>query len=350
MNYPSPNLSSKGRGKNYSQYQSATTHGGLFDFSYRGKIEVHGKNRVSFLHRMLTQDIESLKPGEGCHSCFLTAQAKIITDMNVLIFDQHILITVEPDYTQKTISALEKFVITEDVAFKNGTDEIAALAVFGPAAETLLQQMLAESSGGECVGFALPMRHFFHAAAKFEGEPIEMVRIPFYGTKGWVLLVPMVQKEKIWGSLILMGKALEITAIDHEIKEVLRIEAGIPACGVDFTEENLLLETGLESRAVSFTKGCYPGQEIVARMDSRAKFAKKLTGILVLDSGIPKSGERIEKAGKEIGKITSVCFSPKLNSPLALGYINRSERIINAEVEIVSGGKKLKARLLELPI
>ncbi len=320
------------------QYENVIKHGGLFDFSYRGKIEVTGKDRVSFLHRMLTNDIQSLAPGQGCYACFLTAQAKVITDMNVLIFENHVLISVEAGFAPKIIERLNKFVVMDDVNFLDQTNELAAFAIFGNKAEIALASLFPI--------ILLPNRHFSHGPAHLNAVSIEIVRVPFYGTKGWVLLVPSAQKETMWTLLIEAGKKHSIAPIDTETKEILRIEEGIPACGIDFTEENLLLETGLESRAVSFTKGCYPGQEIVARMDSRWKFAKKLVRLVLESDSIPKPGDLIEKDGKGIGKITSAAFSPKLKKPIALGFIARDYFQNDQEVEMVSSAQKVKAHLL----
>lgn len=319
-------------------YNLAVKNGGIFDFSYRGKIHVAGKDRVSFLHRMLTNDIQSLKPGQGCYSCLLTSQAKIITDMNVLIFENHVLISVESDYLAKTVQTLEKFIIADDVTLKNVTDEITAFAVFGNNSESTLSELIKNSE--------LPNRHFDHTTVLFNQKPIEAVRIPFYGTRGWVLLVPSKEKESIWKSLLVIGKSKSVFPINQELKETLRIEGGIPACGIDFTEENLLLETGLESRAVSFTKGCYPGQEIVARMDSRGKFAKKLARIVIDSDIVPKPGEILTKDGKEIGKITSAVFSPKFQKPIALGYIARDYFKKEEVLQITIGAQKHEAHLL----
>lgn len=321
-----------------SQYQNAKRYGGIFDFSYRGKIEVVGNDRKSFLHRMLTHDIASLFPGQGCYAALLTAQSKIITDLNVFLYENHILLTVEPDCTQKTINTLQKFVVMDDVGFKDRTDHMAAIAVFGECAESIVRQLMPQTD--------LPNRLFFHRPASINQCLSEIVRIPFYGMNAWVFLVSLDDKQKVYEVLLRTAQNESVLPISKETKEILRIEAGVPTCGIDFSEEHLLLETGIESRAVSFAKGCYPGQELVARMDSRAKFAKKLALLEISGALIPKTGDGIRKDSKEVGKITSACFSPSQNHVIAIGIVARDALMNGAQVEVARESQLIPAKIL----
>ncbi|MBI4388022.1 MAG: hypothetical protein HY582_03155, partial [Candidatus Omnitrophica bacterium] len=212
---------------------------------------------------------------------------------------------------------------------KNVTRDFFEIEIRGPQTEILIRKLSTNT----------PKHPFTHFKINIKGAEQE---------KRFWILGKTSDREKIIALLTSEGEKLGVVWINSEVNEILRVESGIPKCGVDFNEETLLLETNLAGRTVSFTKGCYPGQEIVARMDSRKKSAKKLVWLRMVGEQIPKPGDPVQKDGKPIGKITSAIYSPKFSSPLALGYIASDFLIPNAEFEIKSANCSLHAQAVPL--
>jgi len=294
--------------------------GALIDFGFREKIKVTGKDRVSFLHRMLTNDIQNLPAGKGCFACLLTPQAKVIADMLVYVFPEYIVLDTMPGLSNKIINALSKFVIMDDVKLEDITKQLCDFVILGPNAETFIHSL---TNGSH------PKENLANQETKIKTLDVQIIYLDLFGTKAWAILSDKKNEQALRSLLETSG----LNFIGMETIEILRVESGMPFFGVDFNEEIIVLEAGLD-HTISFTKGCYPGQEIVARMDSRAKFAKKLTQIAIHGDQVPKSGDKITKNGKEIGKVTSAVYSPKLGQPLALGFIARDFLTPKNEVEI----------------
>ncbi|PIQ85547.1 MAG: hypothetical protein COV74_08635 [Candidatus Omnitrophica bacterium CG11_big_fil_rev_8_21_14_0_20_45_26] len=319
------------------QYDNTAKHGAIFDVSARGKIELSGEDAVSFLHRMITNDIEHLGAGSGCYACFLTNQAKVIADMNVFVLEKTVWLDVEPGYRTKAIQALEKFVLMDNVKIEDKTEAFSSRLLFGPKAQVFLQ-MMTKTTG-------YPDQPFRHLCSKIKDMGCHIICLPVFGSRGWLLVFPKESSDSFHQMLAQAAASFDIQPMPGEIAEILRVENGVPRFGVDFDETTIVMEAGIEDRAISFDKGCYPGQELVARMDSRVKFAKKLTMLVLNDEQIPRANDPIQKEGKHIGRITSAVFSPKLMKPVALGFVMRDYLINGNEVEIISDGKPCRAKL-----
>ncbi len=321
------------------QYEAATKFGAIIDMSARGKIDISGKDRVDFIHRMVTNDVKNLAPGTGCYACLLNAQAKVISDMNVWMTESKIVLGVEPGFAAKTIEALEKFIVTDDVALKDTTNELIGFGVIGPAAEKLI---------GSITSSGYPTKSYHHRPVKVESMEAYVMCLPIFGKKSWYIAAPPQDKQKLHGILLDEGSGIGMIAIDRLTEEILRIESGTPLYGVDVTEEILLPEVPqMMSRAVSFTKGCFPGQEIVARMDSRQKFAKQFVIIQIEANEVPHTESSIKKEGKEIGWITSACFSPRSSKALALGFVKSELCSAGTSLELVWNNRTAPASVIE---
>lgn len=322
------------------QYKSAKSNGAIIDLSNRALIEVNGKDAVSFLHRMLTNDIKNIKSGSGCYACLLNAQAKIIADMNVFVENERTWLAMESSITEKVIGVLEKFTVTDDVTFTNQSKELSILAILGPKAEDAVKTLFNSD---------YPKEIFSHGPSKAKDFDCRIFCISLFGFKTWCIVIPSQEKSKALEKIKSAAQPLGISQIESEIIQILRVESGTPRYGIDLTEDIILPEVKLiEPKAVSFTKGCYPGQEIVARIDSRGKFAKQLTGIIVAGDKIPNLGDKIQKSGKEIGRITSAVFSPALSKPLALGFVASDYLQVGTEIEI--GEPLISASIIKLPL
>jgi len=283
----------------------------------RGRVVVSGADRASFLHALFTNDITSLGPGRGCYTAYLTAQGRMIADAHVYELGDVILMTLPRDVTDAVVARLDQSIFSEDVQLGNVTETFDAIAVAGPEAATVVQAAL-QSISADALR-ALPEHG--NVRTGFDGSPAIATRIADDGLDGYEVYV-----ERGRGSALLAAlERLNVPALDAEAADALRIEAGAPAFHRDMDEETIPLEAGIESRAISFTKGCYVGQEVIVRVLHRGhgRVVRKLVGLRVNGSQVPAPGSPITAADREIGRVTSAAFSPALEAPIALGYVHR---------------------------
>jgi folate-binding protein YgfZ len=183
---------------------------------------------------------------------------------------------------------------------------------------------------------------------RVDRSAICVVNATHTGEAGFDLIIPKADLESIARRLTESGKKFSAAWIGEEAQNILRVEAGIPRYGVDFGEDNLLLEVGID-HAVSFSKGCYLGQEVVERIRSRGHVNKKLSGLLLDSEEAVKSGDSIQADGKDIGYVTSSVISPRLKRPIALGYVHKEFWTPGTEVFIQSRGPQTRATVTALP-
>ena len=314
---------------------------GILDLSHRGKIEVSGKDRVSFLHRVLSNDIQSLGLGTGAYAMLLNAQGRILADVNVFVFANTLLLDTEGGLQKKIVEALEKLHVTEEVGFRDMTDEWILVSLQGPKAQALVTTFIH--------GPVTLLDEFNHTNVTILDTPATLIRRSVTGEKGFHLLIPKERGEPIVKRILEIGKMYGIRPVGSSAYEILRIEAGIPRYGIDMDENVMLPETGLEGIAASETKGCYPGQEVVARIKTYGGLLRKLSGLVFDKGALPKTGEKVFKDREEIGFITSACHSPTLGKGLALAYLKKG--YFNQEIQalINSTSQAIPAKVISLP-
>ena len=313
---------------------------GILDLSCRGKIEVTGKDRVSFLHRVLSQDIQTLGLGAGAYAALLNAQGRILADMNVFVFANRILLDTEVGLEKKIIAALEKLHVTEDVELGDATGRWILISLQGPKTEALLAALIH--------GSVVVNREFYHTNFTLLDTPATLIRRSVTGEKGFHLLIPKENGEPIVKRILEVGKPYGIRPVGSGAFEILRIEAGIPRYGIDMDETVTLPETGLEGIVASEAKGCYPGQEVVARIKTYGGLNRRLSGLLFDKSYLPRTGDKVTKDGQEIGFVTSACHSPTLGKGVAFAYLQKGNFSDGLEVSIVSA-PPIPARTTPLP-
>jgi folate-binding protein YgfZ len=322
-----------------AEYAAARNAAGIFDFSFRVRFAARGPDRVGFLHNMLSNDVKSLGPGQGMYATLLDVKGHILADLRVYSEPDQILLETDADLIEKTVKTLERYIIMDDVTLERLN--WYGLAVQGPRSHALLESSL---------GGAPPsLPEFGHFRSDLSGLPLHVVRLSSTGEEGYELWAPWENdpgKTKVmWETLLAKAAGLGAVPCGTEALEILRIEAGIPRYGPDFGEDTLPLEAGLLS-ALSFTKGCYPGQEIVERTRSRGHVNWRLVGVAV-EGGLPPSlGEKLVSGGREVGEATSACFSPLLNRAIALAYVRREVSEPGSRLTFASGAA---AEVHELP-
>jgi folate-binding protein YgfZ len=278
---------------------------------------VSGTDRATYLQGLLTNDIVALKPGEGCYSAYLTAQGRMIADLFVYELGDVILLTVGGDIKATVLARLDQFIFSEDVALGDVTDTFAQYAVIGPDAAAVVAGVL--DDGSVEVLSALPEHGNLRTTAT--GHPVIVVRVTDTGEPGFDLFVERAQGEVMFERLQAAGAA----TLDAETADAVRIESGVPVFHRDMDEETIPLEAGIEGRAISLTKGCYVGQEVIIRVLHRGhgRVARRLVGLQITGDVVPPPAAVIRSADREIGHVTSATMSPALGRVIALAYVQR---------------------------
>jgi folate-binding protein YgfZ len=305
----------------------------------RSAIGLSGNDRASYLQGLLTNDIQSLQAGTGCYSAWLTPQGRMITDMHVLEGDGTLLLDVPRDLLDSVISRLDQFLFGEDVQLQSLADSLAAVWVHGPQAARVLEAVLDAKSLDAWEAYR-------HERLAFEGSPVVVARIDQLGVPGYCVYVEPARREALTAALERAGAV----QAGVEAVEAARIESGYPVFGVDMTDDTIPLEAGIEDRAISFSKGCYVGQEIIIRVLHRGggRVARRLVGLRI-DGERPASGARLYAGEREVGRITSAAESPRLGA-IALGYVHRDFTEPGSRLEVEIDGGRRPATVTARPI
>ena len=321
------------------EYRAVRDAAGIIDLSFRVQIAASGEDRVSFLQGMLSNDVESLQPGQGCPATLLTDQGRIVADLRVYALADSLMLDLDARITDKTVAALERFIIADDVELADLSADQTTLAVQGPLASRLLE------AAGASAGLTEDYRH---AEARLADTAVRIVRASETGLDGFNILVPRARVEAVWHSLLEAGRPLGACPVGLGALTMLRIEAGIPWYGVDMDEDRIVLEVGLD-HALSFNKGCYLGQEVVERASARGRVNRRLSGLLVQGTEPPHSGDTLFADTRQVGWITSATQSPRFGRPIALGYVRREHLEPGTRLRIDRNGTPVIAEVAVLP-
>ncbi len=308
------------------EHLAARNAAGLFDFSFRAKFAMKGRDRVRFLHRIVSNDVKSLAAGQGVYATLLNAQGQILADLRIYAASDHLLVDTDADLRAKAIEILRRYIIGDQVEVE--PLDLYALAVEGPRAPGLVEKTLHIDLP--------PLKEFEHFATNYAGFPIRVVRMSNCGEQGYEIWVGAKGMMGLWGAACGQAPTYEMLPCGTEALESLRIEAGIPRYGAELNEDTLPLEANLLN-ALSFNKGCYVGQEIVERARSRGHVNWKLAGLQVEAGDPPACGEKLIFEEKEVGEITSSCLSPTFLKPLAMGYVRREQAQQGTRLKTASG-------------
>lgn len=307
------------------QYNALRTSAGIVDRTNRGRLMLTGQDRRAYLQGLLTNDIEALAPGTGCYAAYLTAQGRMIADVRLFELGDAMLADVEPHVLGTVRDRWGMFIFSEDVQIADATPSTAQIGIYGPAAAQALARTLDaahapnEPSPPAAELDALPL--YASRGWDVRGVPAHVLRRDDAGVMGFDVVLPVEKKEELIGLLREHGGVL----VEPAAIEATRIEAGLPVFGQDMTEDTIPLEAGIEHRAISLTKGCYVGQEVIIRVLHRGhgRVARRLVGLTFDPGATPSAGDKVSSGEREIGRLTSVTDSPALGRPIALGYVHR---------------------------
>ena len=303
----------------------------------RQQIAVAGPDRATYLQGLLTNDIPSLSAGTGCYSAWLTPQGRMLTDMHVLESGGMILLDVPAETAEATRERLEQFIFTENVQVESLAGKLTGVWVHGPKAPAVVGRVLSDPPS--LAGW----RDYQHAPLQFREQAVSVARIDQLGVPGFCVYLEPARERDLIAALVEAG-AREVS---HEAIEAARIEAAYPLFGVDMTDDTIPLEAGIEDRAISVSKGCYVGQEVIIRVLHRGhgRVARKLV-TLRIDSAVPSRGARLFAADRDIGFVTSAASSPRLG-PIAMAYVHRDFLTPGTTIEVTTETGRAPATVTE---
>jgi folate-binding protein YgfZ len=306
------------------QYHALRRSAGIVDRSARGRLLLTGADRRAYLQGLLSNDIEALVPGSGCYATYLTAQGRMIADMRVFETGDTLLVDLDGATVQAVADRWSQFIFSEDVQVQNISATTAQIGVYGPrAADALVAALSRVRPAGEPDAQRLrSLPVYANTRLDFHGRPIFVLVSDDIGVMGFDVIVPVNDTDDVAAQLRAWG------AIDAgmDAAEICRVEGGRPLFHTDMDEDTIPLEAGIEDRAISLTKGCYVGQEIIIRVLHRGhgRVARKLVGITLNPGSAPPSrGDRIVSGSRDVGSVTSAVQSPDLGRPIALGFVHR---------------------------
>ena len=315
---------------------------GIADLSHRGKIRVTGDDRVKWLQSVISNDILPLQPGQGRYSSLLTHKGKILTYFRLYMQTDTIMLEDVGEIGETTFQALRKFLLYGTKAkMENCSESWGLLLISGPKAAHVIQ-----SSFGVDVTDLQPVNF---VTAQIGGNQALVLRTEETGEVDLEILLPAESLIAAWTTLMEAGVQLGIKAIGSHAREALRMEAGIPKAGAELNEEIVPPEANLEEKAFSLTKGCYPGQEVVARMDTYGTVRRHLVGLVLKNSMVPAKGAKLFAGDREVGWISSAVRSPQLGQVIAFGFPLRDFSKPGTALSVEIEGKRHDATVQALP-
>jgi aminomethyltransferase len=322
------------------EHQVVRAHAGLIDLSCCGAIRIGGKEGAQFLHGLVTNDVKGLAKGSGMNAAFLTGHGKVRALCRILNLGDEYLVITDPHTHEKVFKYVFPFSYAGDFKVEDASDQYRILSVQGPKSLLVMKEV--------CFEPVPALEEHAWIRTLIAGQHVLVARASHTGEQGYDILVAAEGLKDVWDFVLLKGAFHKITPFGQQALDSLRIEAGIPVYGVDVDETNMMLEASLAD-AVSFTKGCYTGQEAVAMATYRGHVSKKLSGLAVASEAVPARGDKVIKEGKEVGQVTSALRSETLGSIIALALIKFGSFEPGTAVEIQTQQEMLPASVVELP-
>ena len=306
----------------HNDYQVLHQAAGIVDRSTRGRLIVSGADRRSYLQGLLSNDIAALEEGSGCYATYLTAQGRMIADMRVFETGSNLLVDLDGTLAGSMAARWSQFVFSEDVQIADNSTSTAEIGVYGPASARVVAEAIRVDDVRQIDATLRALPLYANRTWSGGGNEIRVLASDEIGVRGFDLVVSNTNKADVVGLLQAAGGV----SVGPAAVEICRVEGGRPLFGVDMTEDTIPLEAGIEDRAISLTKGCYVGQEVIIRVLHRGhgRVVRKLVGIAFeAGSMLPSRGEKIAVGDREIGSITSAVDSAAFGRPIALGYVHR---------------------------
>ena len=319
-----------------AEVRDVRSRAGIIDWSDRAKIELTGTERVPFLDGLVTADVKVLGPNTSAYALLLNEKSRVLGDLRVFAFPDSLLLDVEMGQKEAVLRILEKARVSDDVEFRD-LGAVGHLEVHGPLAGPWLAEVLGQNLLG------LPTNEFLTSRTERWGT-VHAGRVPSMTGTAYAVWSPASDLAEVWDRMIACGA----TPFGRDAWEVLRIESGTPRFGADMGEDTLALEVAPEF-ALNFTKGCYVGQEVVARGTYVGQIRRKLQGLRMDGDVPPVRGDAVSVHGREVGAVTSGAWSPTLRSGIALALLRLDAGSGGNGFVVDRSGQSLRAKLSPLP-
>jgi folate-binding protein YgfZ len=290
------------------EYDALVNHAGIFDLTHWRVLSVTGNDRVGFLNAMITNDVTALPAGTGCHSMITTVKGKIIAELFVFARDEDHLVLVAQGDCEEAVATLEKHIINEDVSIADLSNELGVLGIEGPKAEAVVERLFLTGT------LALPKDRFGIVKGRFEKFELSVINNTCTGDDGYHIVIPAGEVARIREYLVQAARGSGGFPVGHTAWNIRRVESGIPWYGIDFTGENFPQESRLD-HTVSYSKGCFLGQQTLGRLHHQGNVNHLLVGLTVqsgLDTDQTKTdttsahvAERLKTLTAEINKLMS---------------------------------------------
>jgi len=317
------------------EYAFARQSVALLDTNYQCWAWLDGADRVRFLNAITTNDVKSLQPGQSVTGLLLNPQGHILAEIATLALEERLLLRTHALTGARTFETLEKFIIMDDASLVDITDEQGSLAIEGPLAPQVVQEFAGVDIQSAADGA--------HWEKQIEGVACRIVRRSHFGAHGAEIIVEREQLPALWNYLGSKAREARGGRVGYDALNALRLEAGLPWFSHDYDDQVIPHEAGLEQSHISYTKGCYTGQEIVERVRSRGQVNRRLTLLKFSAVEPPAPGSKLLAGEKEVGHVTSAAHSPKWKSPIGFGYLRKEHNAVGAEVQCAGSSAQVIA-------
>lgn len=297
------------------EFRAIEAGAALVDLSHHGALVVRGEDRASWLHGLCTQDIKGLGPRESAYACHIDIKGRVVLDFQVSNLGDCLALETEPGGATVMRRKLRRFVVMEDAKISDRSDETGMLEILGPKSGACLDRAAAESVV-EGLGGNL-------GAALIGGVDCMVRPSSWASAEGFRILCAREELVQVWSALLEANEGA-LVPCGAQARERMRVWRGVPRLGSELSESALFNELDL-SNAVSFTKGCYLGQEIVERVDSRGRVGRRLLGMTLVEGphGLPPAGAKISNEARKLGAVSSAAHGPS-GERFAMGFVHRA--------------------------
>jgi folate-binding protein YgfZ len=315
-------------------YRALVEAAGVVDLTGRTQLELTGRDRATFLHNFCTNNVRNLTDGSGAEAFVLDVKGHVLGHVFLFVAPQSIVIDTVPGQGERLSRHLDRYLIQESVEIHDRTEEWGELLVAGPRSAALLESLAVN----------VPQASYGHNKSTFAGRPCYLRRTDLVGPDSWLVACARSDVDSVRRALANAGAV----PADQAAFEMARLEAGTPLYERDITEKNLPQEVNRDAQAISFTKGCYLGQETVARIDALGHVNRVLVGLRFFGGQIPAIGTEVQTAdsapgGPAVGAISSAAYSPRLKNALALGYVRRGHTQVGTKLASAAGSAEVVA-------
>lgn len=320
------------------EHQAVRTSAGLFDISHMGEFDVRGEGATEFLDSLLTNHVAALDVGQALYSPMCRPDAGIVDDLLVYRYADHYMVVVNASNIAKDFEWMAQHK-PAGVSFEDHSDRMALLAVQGPKAADILRAHVPEA--------VLELGYYRFATGSLFGVPATVSRTGYTGEDGFELYFAPEHGDRVWAGLIEAGQPHGLELIGLGARDTLRLEMGYMLYGNDIDDMTTPLEAGL-GWTVKLKKGEFHGRSVLEKQKADG-LKRRLVGLQLDERRVPRHGMKLTSAGREIGAVTSGTFSPSLERPIGMGYVEPSQAAIGTTLEVQTGSTSLPARVTARP-